>query len=126
MPISEEAQRGKYHITKRQSENLLKLFKFYSAQHETQNLRNYTFEDYEKAANRMVIGDYNKFCKDFEMPISKDDQKEVFRKRSIRTNNQVTFDKFQDILMEIFYIQDTEERIMMKKKEIKMLEESNL
>ena len=74
----------------------------------------------------MVLGDYYKFCKDFDMPICKEDQREVFRKRSIRTNNSVTFEKFQDILMEIFYIKDTEERILIKKKEIKLLEESNL
>ena len=80
----------------------------------------------------MVLGDYNRFCKDFDIPISKEDQKEVFRKKSIRTERcgpyrtHVTFDKFEDILQEIFYIQDTEERIMIKKKEIKMLQESNL
>lgn len=98
VPIKEEEIRSKYHITNKQHENLKKLFKFYSAQHQTQNLRNYTFEDYEKQVNRMVIGDYNWFCKDFDIPLSKDDQKEVFRKRSIRTNNAVTFEKFQDIL----------------------------
>ena len=74
----------------------------------------------------MVLGDYNKFCKDFEIPISKEDQKEVFRKKSIKTHNSVNFEKFQDILEEIFFIQDSEERIMMKKKEIKMLQESSL
>ena len=103
-----------------------KLFKFYSAQHETKNLANYTFDQYEKAANRMVVGDYNQFCKDFDIPICKDDQKEVFRKKSIRTRHSVTFETFQDILKEIFYIKDTEERVMIKRKEIKMLEESNL
>lgn len=126
LPIQEEMTMSRFRITKKQNENLSKLFKFYSAQHETKNLSNYTFEQYEKAANRMVVGDYNQFCKDFDIPLCKDDQREVFRKKSIRTGNAVTFETFEDILKEIFYIKDTEERVMIKRKEIKMLEESNL
>ena len=74
----------------------------------------------------MVIGDYNQFCKDFEIPLSKEDQKEVFRKKGVRAQKYVNFDTFQDILKEIFYIKDIEERILVKKKEIKLLSESNL
>ena len=74
----------------------------------------------------MVVGDYNQFCKDFNIPLSKEDQREVFRRRSIKTHNSITFETFKDILKEIFFIKDTEQRILLKRKEIKMLGQSSL
>ena len=35
-------------------------------------------------------------------------------------------DKFCDLLKEIFFVKETEETILMKKREIKVLDESNL
>lgn len=65
-------------------------------------------------SNRLVLGDFLKFCKDFDVPISNHDQKEVFRKMSIRTNQMVDFEVFQDILREMFFIKYTEERVVIK------------
>ena len=57
-----------------------------------------------------------KFCKDFEIPVEKKDQIEAYRKIAVKKglHNQVDFDKFKDILCELFYIRNTEDRIMIK------------
>ena len=51
---------------------------------------------------------------------------EVFRKISIKVNKSVNFEVFQDLLKEMFYVKETEQFILLKQREIKMLEESNL
>lgn len=51
---------------------------------------------------------------------------EVFRKISIKENRSVNFEVFQDLLKEMFYVKETEQFILLKQREIKMLEESNL
>ena len=51
---------------------------------------------------------------------------EVFRKISIKNAKQVYFDVFKDMLKEIFFVKETEDTIIEKQKEIKILDESNL
>ena len=57
----------------------------------------------------MVVGDFMKFCKDFEIPVTKKDQMEVFRKIAVKTNlKEVQFDTFVEILKELFFVKETE------------------
>jgi len=51
---------------------------------------------------------------------------EVFRKISIKNAKQVFFDVFKDMLKELFFVKETEDTIIEKQKEIKILDESNL
>lgn len=51
---------------------------------------------------------------------------EVYRKIAIKQNQQVTFEVFCDILKELFFVKETEQRILLKQREIKVLDESNL
>jgi hypothetical protein len=79
-----------------------------------------------KLHHRIIQGDFLKFCKDFDIPITKKDQMEVYRKISIKHNLKVNFDVFQDLLKEVFFVKETEQLILMKQREIKVLDESNL
>ena len=55
-----------------------------------------------------MIGDYLKFCKDFEMPILKEEQVTVYRKQSLRKGFiGADFTIFQEILKEIFSVKET-------------------
>lgn len=72
------------------------------------------------------MGDYLKFCKDFDLPLKKEDLQEVFRQKSTRAGSKVNFGVFQDILKEIFYVKECEDEIELRKKEIKILDESSL
>lgn len=51
---------------------------------------------------------------------------EIFRKKSIKNAQKVFFDVFTDMLKEIFFVKETEETILLKQREIKVLDESNL
>ena len=62
----------------------------------------------------MIQGDFLKFCKDFEIPITKKDQMEVYRKISIKNNLQVNFEVFCDLLKEVFFVKETEQTILLK------------
>ena len=44
--------------------------------------------------HKLIQGDFLKFCKDFDIPITKKDQMEVYRKISIRNNLKVDFEVY--------------------------------
>jgi hypothetical protein len=60
------------------------------------------------------------------MPVMKQDQIEIYRKLVTKKNLPVNMEMFCDLLKEIFFIKETEETILLKKREIKVLDESNL
>ena len=87
------------------------------------------------------MGDFLKFCKDFKIPVNKDDQIEVYRRRVRRIQKDldrsevpagssekfaVSFPMFIDILCELFFVKDVEDKIMKKTKEIQILSQSAL
>lgn len=53
-----------------------------------------TFDNLAEVSNLLNIGDYLKFCKDFDLPLKKQDLSEVFRKKSTRASNKVNFEVF--------------------------------
>ena len=116
-----------YYISRKMHNNLIKIFKFYSGQHNNEKRSKSTFDEQREIANSWIVGDYLKFCKDFNIPIKKEDQIEVFRKKKLRAGaKHVDFELFQEILREIFFVKETEELITIKKREVKILTESNL
>lgn len=50
----------------------------------------------------------------------------MFRKKARRVGEAISFERFKDVLEEIFFVKDTEDRIVVKQKELKLLDESNL
>lgn len=104
----------------------MKIFKFYASQHQLATNIHYSFDQITDLNSKLQQGDFLKFCANFDIPITKKDQMEVYRKISIRENKNVNFEVFQDLLKEMFYVKETEQFILLKQREIKMLEESNL
>ena len=66
----------------------------------------------------MVLTDFIKFCKDFEIPLSRTNQMEVFRKVVIKQNLTVNFEIFLEILKELFFVKETEHKIQIKQNEL--------
>jgi hypothetical protein len=85
-----------------------------------------TFDELKVISNTMTVGDYLKFCKDFDLPLKKEDLIEVYRQKSVRAGRKVDFQVFEDMLKEIFYVKESEDEIEMRRREIKILSESNL
>lgn len=85
---------GPYRISRKQNKNLEKIFRFYSQQHQATTNIQTTFDEIQKLHHRIIQGDFFKFCKDFDIPITKKDQMEVYRKISIKNNLKVNFDVF--------------------------------
>ena len=59
---------------------LLEIFHFYSRQHIPLNRE---FDDLKEIMNEVNIGEFNVFCKDFKIPVSKLKVSEVFKKCSV-------------------------------------------
>lgn len=85
------------------------IFKHYAELHQPIQNVSTTFEKMTKIHATMIISDFVKFCKDFELPVTKKDQMEVFRKIAVKTNiKEIQFDTFVDILKELFFVKETE------------------
>lgn len=52
--------------------------------------------------NTMNLGELLKFCKDFEVELTKQDVTDLYRKKSLRTNNPLFYDTFKEILEDMF------------------------
>ena len=76
--------------------------------------------------NIITKGDFLKFCKDFDIPLEKKDQQEVFRQKAIRSGIPADIWVFQSCLKEIFYVKECEDTLDRKRKELKILNESTL
>lgn len=58
---------------------LQEIFNFYSRQHIPLNRK---FEELQEKMSEIDLGEFMKFCKDFEIPLPKAKQQEVFKKCS--------------------------------------------
>mmetsp|Transcript_33504 Transcript_33504/g.51466 ORF Transcript_33504/g.51466 Transcript_33504/m.51466 type:complete len:198 (+) Transcript_33504:324-917(+) len=114
-----------YYVSRKQHKNLEKIFNLYAQQHMPTKIPKQTFDEIEKFNKKWLIGDFLKFCKDFQIPLPKIDQKEVFRRKVIRPNKSLTFEHFLDLIRECFYFKEMNKEISEKEAEIKYLEESN-
>ena len=72
--IASNYEADSFKITKKQMKNLQKIFAFYAALHQpVTNSVKFTFEEIEEQNKRMQQSEFLKFCKDFEIPITKQD-----------------------------------------------------
>lgn len=76
----EEPAKVKEDINDLRRRGMQEIFHFYSRQHIPQNRQ---FDDLKEIMNEVDLGEYMKFCKDFEIPLSKSKITEVFKKTSI-------------------------------------------
>jgi len=68
---------------------------------QTQKSYKLTFDQIDLQHKVILPADYLKFCKDFKMPLSKIQQTEIVRKKSIRNGNKpIDFELFQEIIKE--------------------------
>ncbi|CDW91270.1 UNKNOWN [Stylonychia lemnae] len=82
-PISNrkvEEAKPKEDIHEQRLRGMKEIFHFYSRQHIPHNRQ---FDDLKEIMNEVDLGEYTKFCKDFEIPLSKAKITEIFKKCSI-------------------------------------------
>jgi hypothetical protein len=84
MDISELRRRG-----------LQEIFNFYSRQHIPQNRK---FEELEEAMSQIDLGEFMKFCKDFEIPLPKLKIQEVFKKSCVMGYKPLKYEQFDGSL----------------------------
>ena len=61
------------------------------------------------------------------MPLTKSQQTEIVRKKSIRNGNKpIDFELFQEIIKEHLFVKETIDKVQEKEKELKILQESKL
>jgi hypothetical protein len=61
------------------------------------------------------------------MPLTKLQQTEIVRKKSIRNGNKpIDFELFQEIIKEHLFVKETIDKVQEKEKELKVLQESKL
>jgi hypothetical protein len=67
----------------------------------------------------MIMTDFLKFCRDFEIPCSKEDQTEAYR-LLVKKNKlkKVDYETFNEILKELFFVINTEQQIREAQKEV--------
>jgi hypothetical protein len=75
-----EQEKPKEDIHELRRRGMQEIFHFYSRQHIPQNRQ---FDDLKEIMNEVDLGEYMKFCKDFEVPLSKAKITEIFKKTSI-------------------------------------------
>lgn len=98
-----------YVVTVRQHQNLHEIFHFYSILHQKPSNISKSFEEISSIHSRMQQSDFLKFCKDFEIPLSRTDQLEVYRKVVVKQKHkQVDFETFEEILKELFFVKEIE------------------
>ena len=81
-----------------------------------------TFDELKIASNTLTLGDFHKFCKDFELGISKSDQAEIYRR--ICTKNKIKladFRVFKELLREVFFVLEIKKTLKSKLEEVERM-----
>lgn len=79
---------------KKREKGIQDIFKFYSRQHVLKG-RKMNFEDIKKEGDTMNQGEFFKFCVDFNIPLSKADQADVYRRKALRHNQPLMIETFK-------------------------------
>ncbi|TNV86586.1 hypothetical protein FGO68_gene4941 [Halteria grandinella] len=77
------------------------IFNFYSKQHVMQGNK-MTFDEIGKEGAKLAYGDYIKLCQDFQIPLKKDQLTELYRIRIKRGAQNMEYETFKDVLIDIF------------------------
>ena len=82
-------------ISELRRRGLQEIFNFYSRQHIPQNRK---FEELEEAMSQIDLGEFMKFCKDFEIPLPKLKIQEVFKKSCVMGHKPLKYEQFDGSL----------------------------
>jgi hypothetical protein len=94
-------------LEERRDKGLREIFQIY-AKSQMMVGRKATFEQIEHEISNLNLGEYMKFCKDFEIPCNKVKVAEIFKK--IATNSkELLYDDFKNTLWKLFEARDKEE-----------------
>ena len=106
---------------RKQMEGLHEIFTFYAKQHMMAG-KMPTFDQIEHSNQIIKLGDFMKFCKDFDFKVSKHKCTEVFKKTAINSI-EMRFEQFQRSLGKLFNEMAKEESKALAKrlKEVKRL-----
>ena len=86
-----------------------------------------TFDEQSKFNNAFKPADWLKFCKDFQMPLTRAEQQDVARRKATRNGNQpIDFELFQELLKELFFQKEILEHIINIKEDAKRMAKSAL
>lgn len=67
-----------------------------------------TFDEIGKEGAKLAYGDYIKLCQDFQIPLKKDQLTELYRIRIKRGAQNMEYETFKDVLIDIFKTIHTE------------------
>ncbi len=83
-----------------------------------------TFEEIEKEINNMNLGEFMRFCLDFQMPLPKEKIMEIF-KRISPNHREITYDKFKEIIAQLF-IELNREKVKTLKAKMETINKDNM
>ena len=102
---------------------LQEIFNFYSRQHIPQGRK---FEELEEAMSQIDLGEFMKFCKDFEIPLPKIKIQEVFKKSCVMGHKPLKFEQFDGSLTRLAVeinkvkLQELEKKLKIIDKQIRL------
>lgn len=91
----------------RRSRGLKEIFDFYTRQHMMIG-RKATFEQIEYELSNLNMGEFMKFCKDFQIPLSKTKCAEVFKK-SAKNSKEMFLEHFKDSLPKLIAMKNKDQ-----------------
>ena len=71
------------------------IFGFYSRQHIPQGRK---FEEMQESMNEIDLGEFMKFCKDFQIPLHKTKQQEIFKKSCYQGHRPLKIQQFEQAI----------------------------
>ncbi len=99
------------------------IFNFYSRQHIPQGRK---FEELEEAMSQIDLGEFMKFCKDFDIPLPKAKIQEVFKKSCVMGHKPLKLEQFDASLTRLgieinrLRVMELEQKLKMIDKQIRM------
>ena len=117
----EQIKKAEDDLDQRRSFGLKEIFLFYARQHSMLG-RKATFEQIEHKNNVINIGEFMKFCKDFDISLSKTMMIALF-KRNALNSIEMNIEQFESSLGKLFFEMNKEEIFKLNKrmKEVKKL-----
>lgn len=83
-----------------------------------------TFEEIEKEINNLNLGEFMRFCLDFSIPVPKEKVMDIF-KRISPNHREISYDKFKEILTQIF-IEINRDRVKTLKAKMETINKDNM
>lgn len=109
--------------SEKREKQLKGIFDFYSRQ-QLMVGKKATFEEIQKVLDNMTLGEFVRFCLDFQVPIKKQKIMEIFKKVSVN-HREITYDQFKEILQKLF-IEVNRLKVKNLKKKLDSIDKTNV